>query len=85
MSATPHTYVIMMENLSYTQALETPSIATLVHRYAHGTNYYCVSRPPLPNYLAMVSGSTFGITTDCLTCYVTSPNLATQLTFAGIS
>lgn len=83
--ARPHIFVIMMENLSYSQALATPSIATLADRYAYGTNYFAVSHPSLPNYLAMTSGSTFGITTDCLTCYVTSPNLATQLTQTGIT
>ena len=35
------------------------------------------------NYIAMVSGSTQGITSDCTTCIVDAPNLADSLEHAG--
>jgi len=35
-----------------------------------------VAHPSLPNYLALTGGSTFGITSDCTTCFVSAPNIA---------
>lgn len=81
----PHIFVIMMENLSYSDALATPSLMAEAHRYAYDTEYFGVTHPSLPNYLAATAGTTFGITSDCLTCFVSSTNLADQLTSAGVS
>jgi phosphatidylinositol-3-phosphatase len=44
-----------------------------------------VSHPSLPNYLALVSGSTHGITSDCTTCSVTGSTLGDQLDAAGLT
>jgi len=74
-----------MENLSEQAALATTSISVLAQRYAWATSWYAVSHPSLPNYLALISGSTWGITSDCTSCYIDGPNLATQLQGAGIS
>jgi phosphatidylinositol-3-phosphatase len=80
-----HVFVVVMENLDYQSALATPGLAALAHRYALATNYYAVSHPSLPNYLALTSGSTWGITSDCVECFVDVPNLAEQLLAAHIS
>jgi hypothetical protein len=37
----------------------------------------------LPNYIALVSGSTRGITSDCTACKLDAPNLADSLEAAG--
>lgn len=74
-----------MENLSYDSALATPGFAALAHRYAYMSDYYAVAHPSLPNYLALVSGSTFGIASDCLACYVSGGELGSELSAAGIS
>lgn len=73
-----------MENRSYRQALAGPYTAQLARRYAAAVNYHGVSHPSLPNYLALTSGSTWGITDDG---YHRLPagGLGTQLTNAGIS
>jgi acid phosphatase len=34
-----------------------------------------MAHPSLPNYLALTGGSTFGITSDCTTCFVSAPNI----------
>ncbi|TME44620.1 MAG: hypothetical protein E6I60_16545, partial [Chloroflexi bacterium] len=47
------------------------------------TQYYGISHPSLPNYLAMTAGSTFGITSDCTTCWVNAGNLADQIEASG--
>lgn len=75
----PHLFVIMMENTAYSTALSTPSFLQLAKEYTSGSSYYGVAHPSLPNYLAVTSGSTQGITSDCLTCFVSSANLADQL------
>jgi phosphatidylinositol-3-phosphatase len=80
-----HVFVVVMENLDYQTALATPGFAVLARRYALATNYYSVAHPSLPNYLALTSGSTWGINSDCVECFVNVPNLAEQLHRAHIS
>ncbi|MGA8297525.1 MAG: alkaline phosphatase family protein [Acidimicrobiales bacterium] len=80
-----HVFVVVMENLGYQSTLGTPGFAALARRYALATNYYSVAHPSLPNYLALTSGSTWGITSDCVECYVNEPNLAEQLHEAHVS
>jgi len=80
-----HVFVVVMENLDYGPAMSTPGIARIASRWAVATNYYGVSHPSLPNYLALAAGSTFGVASDCVTCYITAPNLFGQLAAAGDS
>ena len=74
-----------MENLGYTEALETPGYADLVRRYGFASEYYAAAHPSLPNYLALTSGSTWGVTSDCTACYVDARDLGAQLSAAGVS
>ena len=73
-----------MENASLGRALASPPMARLAGAYAIATDYRAVARPSLPNYLALTSGSTYGIADDG---YYALPagGLGTQLTEAGIS
>ena len=73
-----------MENRSYDQALAGPYTAQLARQYGVATNYHGVSHPSLPNYLAITSGSTWGIADDG---YHQLPltGLGEQLSSAGIS
>jgi hypothetical protein len=57
-------FVIVMENRSYQQAMAEPFTAHLASEYAVATNDHAVAHPSLPNYLALTSGTTFGITDD---------------------
>ncbi len=83
--AHPHVFVIVMENLGYSAALATPADAALAHRYAYTTDYYATTHPSLPNYISLLAGSTLGITSDCVSCFVNAPNLPTELSSAGVS
>jgi phospholipase C len=76
-------FVIVMENRSYAQAISGPYTTRLAAEYPIATNYHAVSHPSLPNYLALTSGSTWGITDDG---YHPLPagGLGAQLTAAGI-
>ena len=79
-----HVFVIVLENTSYQLALRQPYIASLSRQYALATNYSAVALPSLPNYLAITSGSTWGIRDDEFH-QLPAGGLGTQLTDAGIS
>lgn len=80
-----HVFVIVMENLGYSAALATPTLASLANHWVHATNYYATTHPSLPNYISLVAGSTLGITSDCVTCFVNAPSLMDEMDHAGIS
>jgi len=82
--AAKHVFVIVLENTSSQLALRQPYIATLAKQYAVATNYGAVSTPSLPNYLAMTSGSTWGIRDDNYH-QLPATGLGQQLSDAGIS
>ena len=60
-AAASHIFVIVMENRSYNQVIDSPYISELAAKYGVATNYHSVSSPSLPNYLALTSGDTWGI------------------------
>ena len=68
---------------------DAPYFNQLLTTYAHASQYSAITHPSLPNYLALTSGTTGGITSDCNpsggSCLVTSPNLADSLHAAGRS
>lgn len=62
-----HVYTIVMENLEYGDIVgsaSAPYINSLIEQYGLATNYTAISHPSLPNYIALFSGSTQGITDD---------------------
>jgi phosphatidylinositol-3-phosphatase len=80
--------VVVMENKEYGQVIgksSAPYINRLARRYALLTNFYGVSHPSLPNYLALTGGDTFGIDSDCTSCHVGAKSLVDELEPAGIS
>jgi hypothetical protein len=73
-----------MENRSYSQAISNSYVAQLAAHYSFTTNYRGVSHPSLPNYLAMTSGTTWGISDDGFHPLPAGVGLGAQLTSAGI-
>ena len=59
-----HVFIVVMENSSAAQALAQPYTASLARTYGQLTGYHAVAHPSLPNYLALTSGTTWGITDD---------------------
>jgi phosphatidylinositol-3-phosphatase len=81
-----HIVLIMLENEYYQNVIgsdEMPHLNDLALRNVLLSNYFAVAHPSLPNYLALVSGSTQAITTDCTDCFVNQPNLADELEASG--
>ena len=78
--------VIVFENRSYAQIMgnsDAPTFNALAKRHAVLTAYHALARPSLPNYLAMVSGSTHGVRTNCDDCTIDSANLADTIETSG--
>jgi phospholipase C len=83
-----HIFVIVMENHEYGTIIGSPAapyINRLAASYGLATNYYAASHPSLPNYVALTAGGTFGIASDCTTCFVNATNIADQLEASGRS
>jgi acid phosphatase len=82
-----HVVVIVLENkdASEINARSAPALTSLGLRYARLTNYFAVTHPSLPNYLALVSGSTHGITNDCAACSVDGQSIGDQFMGGGRS
>ena len=81
-----HVVVVVFENHesgAIAGNSDAPTFNSLGARYARLTHYFAVAHPSLPNYLALVSGSTHGITNDCTDCAVTARSLADTLEAAG--
>lgn len=81
-----HIFLIVMENHSFSQVIGNPAapyINGLAGSGAVGGAYKAVGYPSLPNYLALTGGSTFGINSDCTSCWVAAPNLADRVDSSG--
>ncbi|MET0479496.1 MAG: alkaline phosphatase family protein, partial [Actinomycetota bacterium] len=86
--ATSRVVVVVEENHAIGQIIGSPQAPFLNHLATQGTlltRYYAITHPSLPNYLAMISGDTHQITSDCTSCNLDAPNLADQLEAAGVS
>ena len=80
--------VIVLENKSCAQVVgsaQAPYLTRLARRGAFASRYYAVAHPSLPNYLALVGGSTFGVSSDCAGCSVRGTSLVDQLERARVS
>jgi acid phosphatase len=85
--------VVVFENHALDTVLGSPDAPYLTALAASGTTLtdaHGVRHPSEPNYLALFSGSTQGVTDDACPLSFTTPNLAAQLltaghTFAGYS
>ena len=83
-----HVFVIVMENTAYSSIVGSsaaPYINSLIPTGALAANYYGVTHPSLPNYLSLTGGSTYGITSDCTTCWINASNVADGVENAGKS
>ncbi|MFE5026520.1 alkaline phosphatase family protein [Streptomyces sp. NPDC056656] len=83
-----HTVVVVFENHAYNQVIgssSAPYINSLKTNGASLSASYALTHPSQPNYFALFSGATQGITDD--SCYTpgfsSQPNLATELIAAG--
>jgi acid phosphatase len=72
-----------MENEGYGSVIGNTSASyqnSLAAKYALAANYFGVAHPSLPNYLALIGGSTFGVTSDCSPAQCSLPKSTTTIT-----
>ncbi len=62
---------------------QMPAYNKLAHDYTLLTQFYAVRHPSLPNYIALMGGDTFGITSDCKSCFVNAPSLPDLIEKSG--
>jgi hypothetical protein len=83
-----HVVVVVFENREES-AIDNGDGSSPFERYASRyvdlSNYTAVTHPSLPNYLALVSGSTQGVTDDCTSCGPWPRSIGGLLTHAGRS
>jgi len=83
-----HIILIILENREYSSVVGNgswPNFNKLASNYALLTQSYAVAHPSLPNYIALTSGSTQGITSDCTSCFVNATNIGDILEQNGKS
>ena len=81
-----HVVVVVLENRAYQQVIgspDAPFLNGLARDGALFTQSYAITHPSEPNYLALFSGSTHGVTSDACPLTFSSPNLASGLLAAG--
>jgi phospholipase C len=77
-----HLVVVIEENHSFGQIIGSPAAPFVNRLAARGillTDYHAVTHPSLPNYLAILSGGTNRIRSDCSNCTIAGPTLVDQL------
>ncbi|HKV87839.1 MAG TPA: alkaline phosphatase family protein [Candidatus Dormibacteraeota bacterium] len=80
-----HVFVIMMENTGYAAVIGNPNapwINAAAKTYGLATNYFGVTHPSQPNYIAATSGSTNGVAGDSDTT-INVPNIVDQVEGSG--
>ena len=73
-----------MENHTPDQVLRGRYTSSLAAKYGVANNYHAVAHPSVPNYLALTSGSMWGVEDDSYRV-LPKQDLGTQLTTAGVS
>ncbi|MCL6562051.1 MAG: alkaline phosphatase family protein [Firmicutes bacterium] len=77
-----HVVLIVMENQGQNRVLNNPAapyLHQLAQTWGYDPDYYGVTHPSLPNYVAMLTGRTFGSHSDNPTQRFSGPSLVDQL------
>jgi phosphatidylinositol-3-phosphatase len=82
-----HIVLVMFENKSTSQITSSsaPYFTSLAAQGAKFTQSYAITHPSQPNYIALYSGSTQGVTNDNCPKTFSANNLGAQLIGAGLS
>jgi len=85
-----HVFVIVEENNGFQDVIgnrAAPNLNSLARTFGLATDYFGVSHPSEPNYVALLGGNTFGVNSDDAywTHEVHAPSLISQLDHAKVS
>ena len=81
-----HVIIIAFENKEFTTVIGNPEMPVF-NRYAQEYTllgeHYAILHPSLPNYIAMIGGDTFGITTNYPDGLIDAPSLPDYIELSG--
>lgn len=82
-----HIVLVMFENKASSQITSSsaPYFTSLAGQGAKFSQAYAITHPSQPNYIALLSGSTQGVTSDDCPKTFTGENLAHQVSAAGLT
>jgi phosphatidylinositol-3-phosphatase len=78
--------IIMFENKEFGSVIGNPLMPNynkLAREYTLLMQYYAVTHPSLPNYIAFIGGDTFGIDSNCNDCFINAPSLPDYIEASG--
>ncbi len=81
-----HIIIFFFENHEFDVVVHNSAMPNYNHYIEESTlltQYYAVTHPSLPNYIATFSGDTQNITSDCTKCFVNAPSLPDQIEASG--
>src|SRR5215211_2408005 len=81
-----HVVWIVFENKEFGTVIgnsQMPNFNKLAKDYTLLTQFYAVTHPSLPNYLAMIGGDTFGIQSNCNECFINELSLPDLIEASG--
>jgi acid phosphatase len=81
-----HIVVVTFENREYHNVIGNlfmPTYNGYAGKYALLTQYYAVTHPSLPNYIAMIGGDTFEIDRNCKDCFIHAMSLPDLIEASG--
>jgi phospholipase C len=81
-----HIVIIIFENKEFGTVIGSGKMAyfnLLASTYTLLGGHFATTHPSLPNYLSLIGGDTFGITSDCEDCFVNAPSLPDLIEKSG--
>jgi phospholipase C len=83
-----HIAIVILENREFDSIIGSPDAPVINHLAEENTlltEFYAVTHPSLPNYVALIGGDTYGYTETCINCPVTATNLADLIEARGLT
>ena len=81
-----HIVMIIFENKEFSSVIGSGKMSyfnLLASSYTLLTSHYATTHPSLPNYISLIGGDTFGITSDCEDCFINAPSLPDLIEKSG--
>lgn len=81
-----HILEVVFENKEFGTVVRSPQMPYFNELAASNTlltQHFAVAHPSLPNYLAMIGGDTFGVTSDCTNCTQAAQTLPDLIEASG--
>jgi phospholipase C len=78
--------LIIFENKEFGTVIGNPTMPhfnRLAQEHTLLTQFYAVTHPSLPNYIAMIGGDTFGIERNCEDCFINAASLPDLIEASG--